>query len=155
MTPTQLVDFKAAIVAETNATLVAARDAKNHEAIAAWYAAPATPAFTVWKTAVDADEFRAQIVWPEVAALTDLKQRTLQGLLSGSRVIVSSQNIRDAFASIFSAGATLTALAAFAKRPANRLEKLFATGTGSNGSPGVLVVEEVPTAATIDAAMRS
>lgn len=141
MNNSQLAAFKAAILAETDPAFVALRNANSTGAMAAWYNETATPTFTVWKTDVDVDDFKAAMVWSEVAGLTTIKASVLTLILAGSRVVVSSQNIRDAFAAIFNAGTTLTNLAALAKRPVNRVERVFATGTGSNGSPGTLVFD--------------
>jgi hypothetical protein len=54
-------------------------------------------------------------------------------------------NVRQAFTDIFSgtgnAATNRTHLQAVSKRAANRLEKLFATGTGSLASPATMTVE--------------
>jgi len=53
----------------------------------------------------------------------------------------SDLNIRAAFSEIFGAGTSTTQLAAAAKRLVTKGEKLFATGTGSEVSPGLLTFE--------------
>ena len=69
----------------------------------------------------------------------------------------SLTNVRQAFADIFSGGtapapANRTHLLAVARRKASRIEKLYATGTGSTGSPGTLVFEGTVTPSEIIAA---
>jgi hypothetical protein len=53
----------------------------------------------------------------------------------------SLPNIRQGIADIFPAGAQRTHLLAIARRKALRIERLFATGTGSTASPGVFSFE--------------
>lgn len=127
---------------DTNAVYVA----NDLTGLAALLNADASPAFTVWKTLVLWDEIGDKIDALELVGLTTAKLTQLQtvALIAPNGVNPSMQNRRDAFDQVFSAaGGNITrpALATLWKRSATRLEKIFATGTGSVASPATLVVE--------------
>lgn len=110
-------------------------------AIAEAYNIPASPAFIVWKTNVSTYEIRSGLIWDEYDALTVSKQNAFAFLCSNGLVNAALTNVRAGIGSIFAGpGQTgnLAALTALAKRSATRLEKLFATGTGTSGSPGTM-----------------
>ena len=106
----------------------------------------ATPDFTVWKTSVLNEGIGSAMNGTEIAGLSSLNMQRLQVLAAYSNGAQnpSRQDRRAAFDAAFSgAGGTITraALLILWKRLATRLEKIFATGTGSNVSPATLVVE--------------
>jgi len=106
---------------------------------------PASPAFIVWKTAVPRNEVGKTFVATALAAITAGNNDKLNNFAAWNEVINPSRlDQRQFFDDVFSvtAGAsTRAALLALWKRSANVLEKLFATGTGSDASPATMVVE--------------
>jgi hypothetical protein len=166
LTAAQKATFKTNVLADPS--LAAAVAAQDWDAVAAAYNAAASPAFWVWKTAVSKDEYlgstsidgttfsfvgtgyitRAQGERDAWNALFDAN-----GFANPSRV-----NVRQAVADIFSgatapAPANRTHLLTVSRRTATRLEKLFATGTGSTAVPATLVVEGTVTSQVVSDAM--
>lgn len=113
-------------------------------AIAEFYNAAST--FTVWKTNVSINEVGKKLNGTELAGLTTGNQTRLQTIaqyLAGG-INPSLSDNRAFFDDVFSgAGGTNTraALLILWKRIANKIERLFATGTGSDAVPGLLVYE--------------
>lgn len=146
LNPAQLVIFKAAILAEIDPTFVALRDAGATGAMAGWYSDLATPAFIVWKTSVPVAQVGVAQNSTELAGLTTANTSRLQvlALFSGGSFNPSIADVRAGFDSIYSgAGGVLTraALLALWKRSARRVEKLFASGAGTDVSPAQLIYE--------------
>lgn len=134
-------------------------DAGNAVIVAA-YNALASPAFVVWKTSVDLGTVGRTFNATELAGLTSLNTQRLQNLAAwlAQGINPSLATIRQFFDDIFSgAGGALTraALLALWKRNATRAEKLFATGTGSDASPALLVVEGSLTLVNVEEARNS
>jgi len=128
--------------------------------IAAAYNALAAPAFTVWKTAVSLKEVGEAMSSSEVAGLTTGNTSRLQVMAqySGGTFNPSRVDTRAGFDDVFSGTggtATRAALLALWKRHATRAEKLYATGTGTEGSPATLVVEGTLSYADVYAARNS
>ena len=114
--------------------------------LAGYYNALASPSFTVWKSLVAWNLVGDKINATELVGLTTGKLTQLQtlALISPSGINPSIADRRDALDQIFSAASgtvTRPALLALWKRLATRLEKVFATGTGSDAVPALLVVE--------------
>lgn len=126
-----LVTFRNAINAETDAGVVAARTAGNDTAIANFYAQPSSPQVLLWRPAVTIDELKAAVVWTEFLALTVARQNAWFALTQGVAVDATNTNIRTGFSSVFGASSTLTNLTAIAQRNATKLEALFATSSVS------------------------
>lgn len=106
----------------------------------------AVPAFTVWKTQAPIGEVGRTFVAAELAGLSSLNTQRLQNLAAwlSAGVNPSLASVRAFFDDIFSGAGgvnTRVALLALWKRPATRLEKLLATGTGSDAVPATLTVE--------------
>lgn len=146
LTNAQLLTLKAAIAAETDPTFVALRNSGATGAMAEWYSADSSPAFIVWKTSVRLADVGIAFNSTEVAGLTTANTNRLQVMaaFSGGAFNPSVADVRAGFDSVFSgAGGALTraALLALWKRTAKRIEKIYATGTGSDVSPGSIVVE--------------
>lgn len=144
LTNAQLLILKAAILAETDPTFVAYRTANDKPDMAAWFNLAST--FVVWKTSVPIAQVGQAMLSSDVANLTTGNSTRLQVLAAyaGGSFNPSLSDVRAGFADIFSvAGAvgTRNALTALWKRFANRFEKLYATGTGSDATPGLLVIE--------------
>lgn len=104
----------------------------------------ANPDFIVWKkTPVSITDIGDNIVGTELAGLTSTNLSRLQTVvaLSGNGVNPSLADRRAFFDDIFSgAGGTATRakLAILWRRKALRIEKILATGTGSDASPATL-----------------
>jgi hypothetical protein len=146
LTNAQLLTLKASILAETDPTFVGYRTANDKPSMAAWYNANTSPAFIVWKTSVPVANVGIAFSSSEVAGLTTANTNRLQVMASysGGSFNPSIPDVRAGFDSVFSgAGGATTraALLALWKRTARRLERLYATGTGSDAVPALLVVE--------------
>jgi len=106
---------------------------------------PASPAFIVWKTAVQRNEVGKAFVATALAAITAGNNDKLNNFAAWNEVIDPSRlDQRQFFDDIFSVAAgasTRAALLALWKRSATVLEKLYATGTGSDASPATMLVE--------------
>ena len=145
LTPSQLIVLKTDIVAD--GSLNANPNGQDgNEIIAAAYNANAAPAFTVWKSTVPIGDIGRKFDGGELGGLTTANHTRLQTiahfLIDGVTPAIASN--RAFFDDVFSgAGGVITraALLALWKRPARRIEKLFATGTGSDPSPATLVFE--------------
>jgi len=121
----------------------------NAQAVADWYNLPAAPAFTVWRTDVSKDEVNGAVDWTEVVALATNPLLAFQLLKDQSKVNASQASIRAAFGAIFPAATkpnSNAGLLAVARRSATNAEKLFATGTGTTGSPATMGFEGALTA---------
>lgn len=166
MTPAQNAAIKADITANGDLNSQPANGDGCFE-IARLYNLPATPDFYVWRTNVPTAEVFDQVQWAKLTP-TDApdgtlawqcrslacqgKQFNLQTILTGrEKIDASKPNIRagfqDALTNVPSSagGATQPAgwnqLQQALSRKATRLEKLLATGTGSQGSPATMGFE--------------
>ncbi len=146
-------------------------------AIAALYALPAVPDYWVWNTYVQTKNVMDSVTWANMtpndtpdgtatwtnrALACQGKQFNLQTMLVGREYIDASKaNIRaglqDALTSIPSgAGGALrsggwTVAKVALTRKANRLEKLLASGAGTEAAPSIMTFEGGPTYSEIDA----
>lgn len=132
-------------------------------AIAAILNLPAAVDFWVWRTFV-ADTELYEATSPDATSWSwTIYVNRSQGERDAWRQMVnmsgginpSLANARTAIADIFSGAGGLaqrTHLLAMGRRKASRFEKLLATGTGSTGSPGFLVVEGPITSADVEQA---
>lgn len=165
MTPEQLQTFKAAIHAETDPTFAALRQSNETGQMAAWY--NIDTAFQVWKSTTDAGSLFDAITWKSLtpadaadgtalftnrALACQAKQINLQIILQGQSSIATGklslrQGLSDALLDVPAGvnGALLDAgwlgagkVKATIQRPCNRVERIFATGTGTTGAPGDL-----------------
>jgi hypothetical protein len=168
LTTAQKSTLKAAILASQDAAIVAAATARNDTELARLLNLPST--FAVWRSTTPADEVSDAILWdrltpidtPDGSAiqtnrllLCQSKQINLQVLLQGRETIGTGRpNLRnglsDALLNVPSGvgGATQDAgwigagrVKATITRFATVAERVFATGTGTAGTPGVLVWE--------------
>jgi hypothetical protein len=142
MTPAQLSALKTALLADADSAVAAAVAARNDTEIARLYNLSST--FIVWRTRVPMAEYRAAITWTEVDALSVGKARIWEWMTGGQTLeldasdVAVRQGIADAWASN---STTRPALLAVGKRAATKAEAVFATGTGTTGTPGALVWE--------------
>lgn len=183
MTPEQLSTFKAAIEGETDPTFAALRQAVNEQGMADWYNADAT--FQVWKSSTDVASLFNAITWKSLtpadsadgtalftnrALVCQAKQINLQIILQGQTSIATGkvslrQGLTDALLDVPAGvgGALLDAgwlgagkVKATIQRACNRVERIWATGTGTSNTPGDLgEFEGTVTAQNISDALRA
>ena len=113
-------------------------------AIAAAYNLLVAPAFLVWRTNIPTMTAKSAMVWTEFIARSAGERDAWQFMLSNGIINAADPNVRQGIQDIFSgpSGAGSRAnLIAIAKRNATRAEKLFASGTGSDASPGTMTFE--------------
>jgi hypothetical protein len=145
LTQAQLTLVKAAILADPD---LAARPLNSDGAydIAVILNKKASPTFTVWRTNVPAAEVGIAMNSSEVAGLTTANTNRLLVMqaYSGGVFNPSFPDVQAGFNSVFAgAGGALTraGLLAVWKRAGLRIEKILATGTGSDLSPATMTVE--------------
>jgi hypothetical protein len=116
--------------------------------IADWYNAPADPAYIVWKTSLQLEEITSNgFDWVRVDNLSVGKARIWEWMFGSEDKSInpSKANIRAGIAEVWKGTAADLAVQAsvlaHCKRPASRVEKLFATGPGTTAEPALLVFE--------------
>jgi hypothetical protein len=141
MTPNELTTLAAAIRASTDPDVVAALAIRNDVGLADLYNRDST--FVVWRSAVPPEEYREAIVWADCDALSAAKARSWEWLTGAMTLPLDTTkaNVRAGLADVWPVGTTRTQLLAACKRYATQAEALFATGSGTSGTPGTLVWE--------------
>lgn len=145
LTPTQLQVLRADI----NSDPSLANQPNNADgaiAIAAAYNTLASPTFIVFRSSVSITLVGQSMLSTDIANLTTANTNRLMviALYAGGTFNPANADTWQGFNDIFSAAGaagTRTNLLALRKRSATRGEKLFATGTGSDASPGTLTFE--------------
>jgi len=145
LTPQQLVTLKAYIDADPTLSAYPV-GSDGSVAIAALLNADSAPAYIVWRSNVSITDVGEAFNGGELAGLTTGNQSRLQtlALYLANGVNPSKSGVRDFFDDVFSgAGGQITRanLLALWKRTATRGEAIFASGSGTDGSPSTLVVE--------------
>lgn len=128
--------------------------------IARLYNLNASPAYTVWKTNVTINEVGKKFNGTELAGLTANNATRLQtiALYLAGGVNPSLPDNRQFFDDVFSGagGANTRAnLLALWKRLASRVDKLYATGPGTDAAPATLTFEGPVSYQDVDAARNS
>ncbi len=142
--PSRYAALKAAMLAETDPAFVSARDSGAVGLIADFYNAAATPAFIVWKSLVSLKDVGDKFNGSEFSGLSTANVSRLSAFADYSQEGINPAlaDRRQFFDDVFSVGGiTKAALLVLWKRDARRIEKLYATGTGSSASPAILVFE--------------
>jgi hypothetical protein len=145
LTTAQLQTLKAAINAEADPTFVALRAAGATGAMAEWYNGAST--FVAWRTNVTRDETGNAWVGTDIDGMSALNMQRLQLMLATSTTgsfDMSRSDRRAGFENPFGTNVnngSRVAMRAVWKRFATRFERLFTTGTGTDNTPGLLVVE--------------
>lgn len=145
LTDAQLATFRSALQAESDPELVGYRVNGQTTLIAAWYNRDAAPTFVVWRNEVKAEEIGNAWSGTDIDGMSALNMQRLQLLLASAPSGIfdmSRADRRAGFENPFGTNvnnASRVAMNAVWKRFASRVERLFATGTGSTASPGVLV----------------
>jgi len=155
LTTAQLQTLKADIQADP--ALTAYWSAGNPAAIAQAYNTT-EPAFFVWKTSVSPEEYIAATTWTEVDSLTVGKARIWEWITRNQTAALTPDktNVRQGLADCWGAGtATRAALLVISKRTSNRIEKLLATGTGTEAVPATMTFEGQIQWPDINAAMEA
>lgn len=149
LTDAQLVTFKAHILANQDPYVVEQLAAGSHAGVGNWYNEIANPPFYVWRSGMSTTEVFNAVTWSGTGgfiARSAGERDAFLALTARGMVDPSRANIRQAFGDIFSGTATAAvdtraAISAAAKRLATNIEKLFATGTGTEATPANLVFE--------------
>lgn len=163
LTQTQATLLHDAIFAETDPAFVELRNAGATGAMAEWYSATATPDFLVWRTdaqvagiinAISLDKYTPNdapdgtTTWTNRVLAAQTKQLNLQLLLQGKTTLDASKatvraGLRDAVISVptGAAGANTSPggtsgvnVLNACTRKANRIEKLFSSGSETTGT---------------------
>lgn len=130
----------------------------NLSALADYYNAVTSPDFWVWRTAVSRAEVYTEQndlavsgaqtgfwAWTTYKNQSVTEQNAWVQMFMGDQANFAKQNVRDGVAAIFTGAGAPTAqrdhVLAVGRRLATRMEKLFASGTGSKASPAVMAVE--------------
>jgi hypothetical protein len=148
MTPAQLAALRTAIAADATLAGLPKNDDTNL-AIADAFNLDATPAYTVWRTSLATASIAAVLTWTEVDNLTVGKARIWEWMSRLGTINPSIANVRAGLSQCFgTASATAASVTPLMKRPASRVERLYAVATpnqagtaGSDASPGTLVYE--------------
>lgn len=140
MTPAQLAALKADILADP---VLAAIPAGTDGAFAIADAYNLPVAFIVWKNSVQASEIMANgFFWTAVDSLTVGKARIWDWMTRYGSFNPSKANVRQGLADCFGgASQMVTGILPHCKRQASRIEKLLATGAGSDAVPAVMGFE--------------
>ena len=144
LTDPQLQTLAAAIRASTDPAVVAALAIRNDMALADWCNTPST--FVVWKTSATQHELMqlAGFDWAQIDNLTPGQSRIWEWLFANSArsIDASKERVRAGISECWKGTALKvavgTAVLNGCKRFASRVEKIFATGTGSDAVPGLL-----------------
>lgn len=147
-----------ALKSDINSNFLPEWNAQQIDAIVTAYNASASPTFTVWKQALLPEMYRDAITWTELTGRSAGERDMFAFLTAGGSLQIqcARTNVRQAIQDAFSGAGgvnTRTALLALCKRTVTRFERLFATGTGSDATPGQLVVEGPVAAQDVIAAM--
>lgn len=157
LTPAQQITLKAAVIADVQLNAFP-RTQDGAYAIASLLNQAASPSFTAWKTNVAINDVGKAFNGTELAGLTTGNQSRLQtiALYLAGGVNPSLADNRAFFDDVFSgAGGTATRakLLILWKRLATRVEKIFATGTGTDIAPATLVFEGTVSGTDVNDAM--
>lgn len=138
LTESQRSTLAAHIRANQDAGVVAALAIRDDQAVAAHY--NEVSAFYVWREAVPPDEYREEITWTEVDTLNAGAARIWEWVTQNMTAPLDATkvNVRQGIADAFGAPtSTRAALIAVGKEQSTLCESIFATGTGTEGDPGV------------------
>lgn len=146
LTSAQKTALKAHIAASNDLNILPNNTDGNVEVTRLLNLPQAAPNNVAWKNLVAIGEVGRTFNASELAGLTSLNTQRLQNLAAwlADGVNPSIASVRQFFDDVFSGAGganTRTALLALWKRTMSRVEKVFATGTGSDASPATLPFE--------------
>jgi len=144
LTAAQRTALKAAILATPEVAQMFTDG--NLSGVADYYNAQAVPDFTVWKTQVTRTEIMQNgFDWARVDNLSIGKARVWEWMFQEGDANPSKANVRAGIEAVWVGTAADLAVRAavyvHCKRLATRIEKLFATGTGSDAVPATMAIE--------------
>ena len=149
LTAEQLQVFRAALLAETDPDLVFRRDNGQAGRVAEWYNQVGANAPIVWKASLQLEEITSNgFDWVRVDNLSVGKARIWEWMFGNEQKSInpSKPNIRAGIAEVWKGTAADLAVQAtvlnHCKRPATRIEALYATGSGTTAAPSTLVFTE-------------
>ena len=149
LTTEQLHVFRAALLAETDPDLVFRRDNGQAGRVAEWYNEVGANAPIVWKTSLQLEEITSNgFDWVRVDNLSVGKARIWEWMFGSESKSInpSKPNIRAGIAEVWKGTAADLAVQAtvlnHCKRPATRIEALYAAGSGTMAAPATLVFAE-------------
>jgi hypothetical protein len=157
LTSSQQGTLKAAILADSQLNAFPNTTDGNFD-LAVFLGGLASPAFRVWRTNVPTKDVKNAIVWTEYIARSQGERDAFVLMISNGIINGADVNIRQGIQDIFSgpSGATTrTNLTAISKRDATRIEKILATGTGSDASPATMTYEGSISGTDVAAARNS
>lgn len=151
MTSEQLVQLRDDIAADPQFAATP-HDTAGAQQVKAVYDQDASPAYWVRRTSINKSEIYSQTSvdsttwsWSLYIARSQPERDAWREMFSVDGMINPSMpNVQQGLQDIFSGAggaAQRTHLLAITRRLASRYERLFAIGTGSPGSPGILMVE--------------
>lgn len=151
MTPSQLQTLHDDIVADSTLNSFP-NNSDGNTAIQAIYKVVASPDYWVWRSFVpDAEIYEVTTAdatawsWSIYIARSQAEREAWRQMVNmRGGLNASLANVRQGIADIFSGAggaAQRTHLTTIGRRKASRSEKLFATGSGTTGSPSVMAVE--------------
>lgn len=159
MTSEQFATLKAALLA--NPALAQYIVDYRDDLIRDYYNSQATPDFTVWRTNVTQDEIMQNgFDWVRVDNLSVGKARIWEWLFknSSNSINPSKANVRAGIDETWKGTtadlAVRAAVYVHCKRLANRVERIFATGVGSDAAPGILTFEGEITTSDVSAMLQ-
>lgn len=145
---TLTTEQKAAILADIQAspTLAQIYADSVFTAIADHYNSVAIPEFTVWKTSVTQEEILNNgMDWTRIDNLSVGKARIWEWMFKFGSINPSKTNVQAGINAVWVGTAADLAVRAavyvHCKRPATNVERLLATGTGTQVSPATMTVE--------------
>lgn len=161
LTTAQATTLKAAILSETDQAFVALRTANNEDGMRDWLNTRST--FVVWKTYVTQDEIMQNgFDWVRVDNLSVGKARIWEWLFDNAQAAISpsKDNVRAGIAECWKGTAADLAVQAavltHCRRACTRGERYFASGTGTEATPGKLgIFEGLLSAQDISDALRA
>lgn len=145
LTPAQAATFAADVAVDPTLSALPP-NSDSATTIAKAYAQPAAGEWIVWRTDVTAEETGNAWLGTDIDGMSSLNMQRLQLLLASAPSGIydmSRVDRRDGFELPFGTNpnnGSRVAMRAVWKRQANRLEKLFASGTGTTGSPATMTV---------------
>jgi hypothetical protein len=148
MTPQQTATVKAYILATPALAAMTSGVNTNYGGISDTLSAEVSPSFIVWRNSVTRDEIQNDDAfnWTQVDNLsTGSKYRIWEWMFQNGPINPSKPNIRAGIAATWVGNAQLLAVQAVVlakcKRNANVVEKVLATGTGSDAVPATMGYE--------------
>lgn len=155
LTDAQYTTLANHIRANTDPDVVAALSIRNDTELTRLYNLDS--GFYAWRSNIPVEEYRDAIVWSELKNITAGESRVWENVTSYLTLPIDAtkSNTRAALAEVFAANTTSRAnLLAVAKKLASVYEEVFATGTGTEGDPGVAAVEGPVTLTQISKALN-